>query len=356
MMRILNLNPNPGFQHSRLWQEHATAITELDSNWHGRSLLMKTIVLAKVAKPFDVILFHFDSRLAGCASFIQRIVAPSRGLVFQGLLRDVSLYSPNIAGRLRDRLGLWFHRILVHQLDTVIVHTSAEVDLYSECFKAPKSRFMFVPYYYYEDACGYVSSGSTESINNKGPAKILAIGRHRDYECFMRALAGTSWRGCIVAGASDREDLVGNIPENINAYHEVSRDEYRRRIAQSDIVVLPFHADRWQRSLGQIAMFEAMLMRKPVIAAETFQLADYASENEILYYRAGDAKNLREQIGRVIEDADLRRRLVQSAWDRIHREFTMERYITLLIHACQAAADAKSTTLKVQSLNSERAN
>lgn len=274
-MRILNLNPNPGFQDSRLWQEHTTAITELDPNWHGRSLLMKTIVLTKIAKPFDVILFHFDSRLAGFASFIQRIVAPSRSLVFQGLLRDVSRHSPTM-GRLRDRLGLWFHRILVRHLDTVIVHTSAEVDLYSECFKTPRSRFMFVPYFYYEDACGCVSSDSSEPIN-KGAANVLAIGRHRDYECFMRALAGTSWRGCIVAGASDAEGIDGIVPDNIEAYFEVSRAEYRRQIARSDIVVLPFHADRWQRSLGQIAMFEAMLMRKAVIAADTFQLADYAS-------------------------------------------------------------------------------
>jgi glycosyltransferase involved in cell wall biosynthesis len=341
-VRILNLNPNPGFEDSQLWQEHTTAITELDARWHTRSLLAKTISLTRIARGFDVIIFHFDSHLAGLASLIQKVVAPSRCLVFQGLLRDISRYSPNILGMLRNRLGLWFHRILVHHLDAVIVHSSAEVDLYSEFFQTPKSRFIFIPYFYYEDAYGYVSRDCCAPLNDGAPAKVLAIGRHRDYGCFMRALAGTSWQGCIVAGASDREELVGKIPENIQAYYEVSREEYRRQIAQSDIVVLPFHADRWQRSLGQIAMFEAMLMRKPVIAAETFQLADYASENEILYYRPGDARHLREQMKRLIEDADLRRRLVQSAWDRTHAEFTRERYITRLIHACQVTTEASA--------------
>ena len=355
-MRILNLNPNPGFEDSQLWQDHERAITELDSKWHGRSLLAKTIVLARMAKGFDVILFHFDTHLAGLASLTQRVVAPSRCLVFQGLLRDISRYSPNLLGMLRNRLGLWFHRILVHNLDAVIVHTSAEVNQYSEFFSTPKSRFVFIPYFYYEDAYGYVSPDSRGALNNTASTNVLAIGRHRDYECFIRALVGTSWRGSVVAGASDREEIGDAIPENIEAYYEVSREEYRCHIAQSDIVVLPFHANRWQRSLGQIAMFEAMSMRKPVITAETFHLADYASENEILYYRAGDAKHLREQIARLIEDTELRKRLVQGAWDRIHREFTKERYITLLIHACQAAVDIKSATLKVQSLNSERVN
>jgi glycosyltransferase involved in cell wall biosynthesis len=172
----------------------------------------------------------------------------------------------------------------------------------------------------------------------------------------MRALAGTIWQGRIVAGASDRLGIVGKAPENVQAYFEISREEYRSQIAQSDIVVLPLHADRWQRSLGQIAMFEAMVMRKPVIAAETFHLADYASENEVLYYRPGDAEHLREQIERLIDDSELRTRMVQSAWDRIHAEFTKERYIARLINACQVASDSKSAELGVESLHSETAN
>jgi glycosyltransferase involved in cell wall biosynthesis len=354
-MRILNSNLNPGFEDSQLWQEHTTAVTELDPNWHSRSVLGKAIELVRIGRRFEVILFH-DSRLAGLATLIQRMVAPSRCLVFQGLLRDISPHSPNVRSTVRNQLGLWFHRMLVHQLDAVIVHTSAEVELYSRFFKTPRSRFVFVPYFYYEDVDGSGSSDYSAPIKTEPSANILAIGRHRDYDCFIRALAGTPWRGCIVAGASDAEEIKDKIPENIEAHYEVSRAEYRRQIAQSDIVVLPFHADRWQRSLGQIAMFEAMLMRKPVIAAETFQLADYASENEILYYRPGDAVQLRRQIGRLLEDEGLRERLVQSAWERIHAEFTRDRYVTRLIHTCQVAAGVESKTMAVRSLSSERVN
>ena len=223
------------------------------------------------------------------------------------------------------------HSIVVHTMNVAVVHTSAEVDLYSKFFSVPKSRFIFIPYFHYEhDAGPSVESPPNKSVN------VLAIGRHRDFDCFIRAAKGSPWQGVIVAGDSDRKELDGKVPSNVAAHYEVSRSEYRDFIAKSDIVVIPLDPYRWQRALGQVAMFEAMLMGKPVVAAKTFQLTDYASDDEVLFYRPGDSDHLRDQIYRLLEDEDLRCRLTQNARTRLLTEFTRERYISDLVEISQS--------------------
>jgi glycosyltransferase involved in cell wall biosynthesis len=303
-------------------------------------------MVSRIARHFDVVLLYSDLHLASVAGVVLRITAPSRGLVLQEFMRDLSdspRSSRSVPGILRDWLKEWSYRFLAHTMDAIVVHTSAEVELYAKVLKVAQSRFIFIPYFYYEDAYDRFTKHDPSSNWNLSTPKILAIGRHRDYQCFIKALAGTSWRGSIVAGTSDREQIDGKVPANVAVHYEVSRAEYRRHIAESNIVVLPFHADSWQRSLGQIAMFEAMLMRKPVVAAETFQLADYASEREILYYRPGDAEHLRQQVRRLMGDHSLRHRLIENAFSRIKAEFAKEKYIERLICACEAVARAKAT-------------
>lgn len=338
-MRILNLNTNPGFEGSELWQAYTTAITSLDPSWLQRSLLGRILKLLRVSRGFDVVLFHLDIRLAALFGLICRIFHAKRGLVLQGFLCDISRYSRSSVGFttvVRNKASLLLNRLLVHTMSVVVVHTRREVDLYSEFFSAPKSRFAFIPYFHYGED-GHCSSKRTSKEDSSGKAAIvLAIGRHRDFECFVSAMAESPWHGVIVAGDSDREKLDGNVPRNVAVHYEVSRTEYRDHIERSAIVVIPLYSNRWQRSLGQIAMFEAISMNKPVVAAQTFQLADYASDDEVLYYRPGDAKHLREQIDRLVEDAGLRCRLAQNARMRLLTEFTRERYISDLMEISQS--------------------
>jgi len=274
--------------------------------------------LLKRADDFDVIVFYHDPRLPALFGSLRRITHKDQPrLVLQELFCDLARYrfvDGNVVTKPRDVASFVLHRMLVHTLDVIIVHTSAEVEMYSAFFGVPKSRFKFIPYFAYKDAVHYASA------NKDGAAKqdyILAIGRHRDFRCFINAVAGTPWRGVIVAGESDREEIGKVLPANIEVHYEVPWEEYRSFIARAAIVVVPLHANRWRRALGQIAMFEAMLMRKPVVGARTFQLADYATDDEVLYYRPGDAKDLRNKIQRLMQDVNLQNRLVQNAFTRV---------------------------------------
>jgi glycosyltransferase involved in cell wall biosynthesis len=86
-----------------------------------------------------------------------------------------------------------------------------------------------------------------------------------------------------------------------------------------------------------------MLMQKPVVAARTFQLTDYASENEVLFYHPGDARHLREQIQRIMQNEAFRNRLVQNAFTRVVNEFTEENYLIRLLETCRDIMGKKAS-------------
>ncbi len=99
--------------------------------------------------------------------------------------------------------------------------------------------------------------------------------------------------------------------------------------------VVPMSADKMTRSLGQIASFEAMARRVPVVAARTFQLEDYFSdEKEILFYEPGNSLDLRRQIERLLVDGELRDSLTKRAHDRLMDNYTDEQYTKALLELC----------------------
>ena len=339
-VRILSLNESR-FEDSGLWRQHSVAITDLDPLWHRRLFFVRMIKLFLVSREFDVVLFHLDMRLAALCGLIRGFLPSKPTLIFQGFFCDISrssVASASLTGILRNKVSRVLNRIVVHTMNVLVVHTSAEVDLYSTFFRVPKSRFAFVPYFHYGNDPDAISATSLSAESSN----VLAIGRHRDFNCFIRAVTGSGWQSVIVAGDSDRKELDAQLPSNIAVHYEVSREEYRDHISRSTVVVLPFHTVRWQRALGHIAMFEAMLRQKPIVAAQTFQVTDYASTDEILYYRPGDAEDLRRQLDRLMTDPYLRKRLTQNARTRLLGEFTREKYIAKLIDVCLKSRSSAS--------------
>ena len=333
-MRILNLNESR-FEDNDWWRRNSTAITDVDPLWRKRSLLVRVVRLLSLARGFDVVLFHRDVHLAAFYGLIGRIFHSKTPLVFQGFEYDVSRDSkaaPKIAKLARQKISRLLHSLVVHRMNVVVVHTRAEVDSYSQFFKVPGSRFNFIPYFHYGPSV--FAAGLPNEVQSAESSYVLALGRHRDFDCFVQAARGSDWQSVIVAGKSDRQVLEGKLPDNVTAHYEVSREEYRDYISRAALVVIPLHADRWQRALGHIAMFEAMVRGKAIVAAETFQLSDYAGEGEVLFYQPGNAAHLREQIERLLGDENLRRELSGNAYKRLLAEFTREKYIARLVDVC----------------------
>ena len=339
-MKILSLNQST-FDEEPLWRQCVTSISDIDHDWRSKSLLRKVFSLLSIAGDFDVVLFHQNTRIAALFSIARRFRRHAPALVYQWYEFDISrgaFSRTNLRDSVSNLASRLVHRLVLKRVALAVVHTTAEIQLYAKFFNVPEQKFVFVPYFHYgHDPAALPVDTTAEKT------RVLAIGRHRDFDCFIQAAKDADWQKVIVAGAYDRETLQGKVPEDFLGYFEVSREEYREQIARASVVVLPLYDNCWQRSLGHVAMFEAILKRRPIVAARTFQLQDYASDNEILYYRAGDAVDLRRQVDRLLSDEALRRRLTENAHKRLVAEFTRQKYILSVLEVCRRALRHQAT-------------
>jgi Glycosyl transferases group 1 len=82
-------------------------------------------------------------------------------------------------------------------------------------------------------------------------------------------------------------------------------------------------------------MFEAIARHVPVIAARTFQAADYfADEREMLFYDPENADDLRRQNERLMMNPELSAFIAKNAHAHMLSEYTDEQYTQSLSQLC----------------------
>lgn len=323
--RIVSCTPR--WQHWPAWNQRVTAIEDRFPDWRRQGLLRRALMAARASRSADCIVVHYDHRLATVLGIMKwcRIVRPR--VVLMEFYFDIS----GVASRstIREqirRLGREaMYWTLCHSVDLIVVHTSREVQLYAEHFNVPASRFQFVPYPPYTDAVDWAQDSDD--------GYVLAVGRNRDYETFNTAMATLPFKGMVVAAESDRDLVDASLPANVEAHFEVPFSEYRRLISRARVVVIPLHANERQRAAGQVAMFEALQMRRPVIAPRTFQLQDYVSEDEVYSYRAGDPEDLAIKIELLMKDDALRSSFVDRG-ALVPGRFSGEKYPLRVLELC----------------------
>lgn len=330
-VRILTL-----LTHLRVasWEAGTTRIDEIDPLWMRRSVWSEAWHLIHLADAYDSILFYNDVSLPvlfWLFYFVRHAATPPQRLVYCGFLCDVSRF--NELFRLDgcwfyDRARWFYFWLFVRIQSCLVVYSRAEVQVYADSFRVASTRFKFVPFYVRTDAMNDAPLQQTVSPE----PYILAAGRHRDFATFGAAMRNLSVQGIVVAGDNDRASLPANLPPNVRTYFELPRPQYRELIRGARVFVVPLYATRWARALGQIAAFEAVAAHVPVIAARTFQLADYfCGEQEILLYEPEDAADLQRQIERLMNNVELGRTLAKNAYARMVREYTEEKYAEALL-------------------------
>ena len=200
---------------------------------------------------------------------------------------------------------------------------------------------------------------------------VLAVGsEHRDYETLVRAVQGLPADVVIAAGShwARRRGRVDATPPNVT-YLERTLDfrALREWYQQADIAVVPLHDVPNQ--FGVTSILEAMSSALPVVATASrgqrecvvgplmrsdgtldgLATADRGphllaggrpSEREAcgLYVAPGDADALRHALLRLLEDADLRRRLGAAGRAAACESFPFERFVGELASALRPEA------------------
>jgi len=162
----------------------------------------KAIKLTKLATTYDCIVFHYDVRLLMifwllyCVRYLSK---PNDRIVFTTFLNDVSSFTrfPLLSkGWIREKLRFIYYFIFTRMAKVIVVHSSAEIDIYAKAFQLPRDRFEFIPYFVRRDAL----NSNQQNISLPIAQYILAAGRQRDFQTFISAMRDAPFQGVIVAG------------------------------------------------------------------------------------------------------------------------------------------------------------
>ena len=169
----------------------------------------------------------------------------------------------------------------------ILTNSSAEVGLIARRFGLPEDRLRFVPM--------HTTIAEPQAVaENDG--SVLSIGRTlRDLDALVAAARRVAAPFVVVAGAADR--LPEPLPANVRVLRDVPLAEGHALMRRAAIVVIPLRPA--ERSTGQVVLFEAMALGKPVVATRVVGTADYVRDGENgLLVEPGDAAALAQAIER----------------------------------------------------------
>jgi glycosyltransferase involved in cell wall biosynthesis len=328
-MKILSLITH--FRHLETWEHNTTCIETIHPNWKSVSLFRKARTIVSFVREWDSIVFFSDLKLP----VLVWILALLRGrnvhsrIVYTTFLCDTSRFkSPMHQWRPYELARYLFLWGFVRVCRVIVVHSSAEVREYSSVFHTAPERFSFIHYFVRDDALKPMSY----TLDGAAIRPVVAAGRHRDYRTLLAALDGAGIAATVIAGHSDAGELAEACRTGVDVRYEVSFEEYRERIQRASLFVLPLGTNM-ARSLGQIAVFEAIAGKTPVVAAKVTQLVDYF-DDEVLYYQPGDPEKLREGIRAALKDPEAAAARAEKALHRMLRDYTSENYVRSLLHLC----------------------
>lgn len=198
-------------------------------------------------------------------------------------------------------------------VDRVIVHSRAEVDIYSRWLDLPRERFAFVPLAAEQPAVGAWQEDTAAPY-------IVALGTaNRDYATLIRAVERLNFRTIIVAGESAVKGL--SVPANVEIRSRLSLEECHRLVQRARLQVIPI-ADT-QAASGQVTLIEGMMIGCPVIVTRCVGSEDYLADGcEGLMVAPRDADHLEAAITRLWRDAEERQRLGRAARARALEDYS----------------------------------
>lgn len=122
---------------------------------------------------------------------------------------------------------------------------------------------------------------------------------------------------------ADRVKLVGSVP----------KDDIPQWLARCDAGVLPTSKDLYTEISFSNKLPEYIIMNKPVLVSRLKTIKHYFREESLLFFEAGNVKELAQNMHMIYEDKLLRNKLVSEAlkdYEAIDWSIMRERYIKLI--------------------------
>ncbi len=252
-------------------------------------------------KNYDYV-FSFECDLVGfCIAFWQSVFRwkKPKHVILQFIMRE---RQDNWVSKLKYTLM----QFVFSSVHCIVVSSRLELEYYRKVFGWPHHKLAFVPFH-----------TTPEFLQRELPAEedyIIAAGRSfRDYKTLTEALRDTDTHAVIVGGSGTAREFAG--VANLLVLENISAIELDKLIMRARAVVIPLQ-DR-NISIGQSVILQAMALGKAVIATETAGTVDYIRNMETgILVPPGDVSAMKHALS-LIESADLRKRLGESARSQV---------------------------------------
>lgn len=206
-------------------------------------------------------------------------------------------------------------RFCLSSIDIFVVHSTAEIEIYSKWLNIPPEKFVFV----------HLSTSEHDSEiweeHNEDPY-ILALGTaNRDYALLTAAVAELGYKTIIVSGKYAIEHI--NAPKCVTFKSGLSIEECHQLAIRSRINVIPI-ADIFSAS-GQVTVIESMIRGVPLIATKCAGTLDYIDDGiDGLLAKSNDVASMVAALERLWNDKALRSNLSHNAQQSAFEKFTFK--------------------------------
>ncbi len=204
-------------------------------------------------------------------------------------------------------------RFCLPAVDLFVVHSRAEIEIYSNWLQLPRERFVFVP------LSAEIRDTATWTEASDDPY-IVALGTaNRDYALLAAAAGQLGYKTIIVAGTHATAHIQA--PPCVSFRSNLTLAECHQLALYSRINVIPI-ADVNAPS-GQVTVIESMMRGVPLVATACAGTSDYVVDGvDGILVAPNDVAAMVSALRTVWEDAALRTALSRNARQASLEKFT----------------------------------
>ncbi|HPC20076.1 MAG: glycosyltransferase family 4 protein [Kiritimatiellae bacterium] len=285
------------FWQSQVWRDATTSICRKEESPDELCPCRQAFRLWRLRPRFDVVVTMGPRPSLAYGLLCALLRLPSKQVLTEVFLDEARPAAP--LWRMKTALFRWIARRSLG----VLTNSSGEVGLMARRFAIPESKLRFVPMY---------TTIERPAIREENDGSVVSIGRTlRDVDTLLAAARHIPAPIVIVAGARDR--MPKDLPANVTVHRELPLEKTHELLAKAAVAVAPLQAT--ERSTGQVFIFEAMAMGKPVVATRSIGTVDYIRDGENgLLVEPGDAQGLAAAVHRLLADPALAARLAAASW------------------------------------------
>lgn len=310
---------NMAFHQSRIWSEKVATICRRGETPDDLHVLRQTFRLLLFRRRFQVIV-----TMGPRVSLAYGVLCGILRLPSHQIMTEIFLDRPRprfLPWHLKTGLFRWIARRALG----ILTNSSSEIGLIAKRFGLPENRLRFVPMY---------TTIANPGILEQNDGTVVSIGRTlRDLDTLVAAARDIPAPVIIVAGR--RDPIPAMLPVNVQIFRELPLEHTHELLSRAAVVVLSLLPV--ERSTGQVVLFEAFAMGKPIVATRTVGILDYIRDgNNGLLVAPGNALALAQAINRLLQNPALARRLAATALAECHSKWNPEKHAANKLEAIRS--------------------